>query len=63
MNAVVIGDQVYRLTLELLHQLPAEEALQRALAAGQEFEAAYAPCSVNMRMLCKFHFSALVCDR
>ncbi len=57
--AVVIGDQVYRLTLELLHQLPAEEALQRALAAGQEFEAAYAPLFRQYAHACKFHFLPL----
>lgn len=57
--AVVIGDQVYRLTLELLHQLPPEQALQQALLAGQEFEAAYAPLFRQYAHACKFHFLPL----
>lgn len=57
--AVVIGDQVYRLTLELLHQLPPAEALAQALAAGRAFEAAYAPLFRQYAHACKFHFLPL----
>ena len=57
--AIVIGDQVYRLTLELLHQLPPEQALAQALAAGREFEAAYAPLFRQYAHACKFHFLPL----
>lgn len=57
--AVVIGDQVYRLTLELLQQLPQHEALELALVAGREFESAYAPLFRQYAHTCKFHFLPL----
>lgn len=41
--AVVVGDCVYRLALELLSGLPPEQALAEALEAGRAFEQSYAP--------------------
>jgi tRNA-dependent cyclodipeptide synthase len=57
--AVVIGDLVYRLTLELLESLPGDQALAKALAAGKEFERVYAPLFRQYAHACKFEFLPL----
>lgn len=57
--AVVIGDSVYRLTLELLEQMPPEQALAQALASGRTFERTYAPLFRQYAAACKFEWLPL----
>ena len=52
--AVVLGDSVYRLTLELLEGLDATAARERALRAGDDFARQYAPLFRQYGKACKF---------
>lgn len=57
--AVVVGDSVYRLTLQLLELMPAEQAMEQALAAGRAFERSYAPLFRQYASACKFEWLPL----
>lgn len=52
--AVVLGDSVYRLTLELLEGLDPDAALARALEQGAAFARTYAPLLRQYGKTCKF---------
>lgn len=54
--AVVIGDSVFRLTLELLERLDPDAARARALEAGAAFERLYAPLLRQYGKACRFDF-------
>lgn len=54
--AVVLGDSVYRLTLELLEGLDPAAARARALAEGEAFEKLYAPLLRQYGKACQFEF-------
>lgn len=54
--AVVLGDSVYRLTLELLEGLDPDTARARALAEGEAYERLYAPLLRQYGKACRFEF-------
>lgn len=53
---LVVGDHIYRLTLQLLHGLEPEQARQRAIEVGQEFIQTYAPLLRQYSHDCIFEF-------
>lgn len=56
--AVVVGDSVYRLTLQL-QGVSADDALAQALADGRAFEATYAPLFRQYAAKCRFEWLPL----
>jgi tRNA-dependent cyclodipeptide synthase len=54
--AVVVGDSVYRLTLQLLEGLDADAARAKALEAGVDFCRLYAPMLAQFGGKCQFEF-------
>jgi tRNA-dependent cyclodipeptide synthase len=60
--ALVLGDSVYRLTLQLLEGLDEDAARAKALATGDEFERVYRPLLAQFGGKCRFEiirFSAV----
>lgn len=57
--AIVVGDSVYRLTLQLLAGLPPDAALEQALEAGRLFEKSYAPLFRQYSQKCRFEWLPL----
>jgi tRNA-dependent cyclodipeptide synthase len=57
--AVVVGDSVYRLTLQLLHGMPEADAQAQALADGRTFEQSYAPLFRQYAHGCTFEWLPL----
>lgn len=54
--AIVLGDSVYRLTLELLEGLDEASARERAMREAAEFERLYAPLVRQYGKACAFEF-------
>lgn len=54
--AVVVGDSVYRLTLQLLEGLDEEAARAKAMEAGADFCRLYAPMLAQFGGKCQFEF-------